>query len=81
MECVIRHHRTSASKHQLLNKRNQDTVAASYNAVGALNYFVGSRSSKINLLVAFNSSGVKEEELRTLFPGRRGPPRSRVFAF
>ena len=62
MACVIQHHRTLALKHQLLNKRKQDTVAASYNAVGGLNYFVGRRSSKINLLAVFNWSGVFEKK-------------------
>jgi hypothetical protein len=67
---IIEH---QALKHQPLNKRKQGTVAASYNAVGGLNHFVGRRSSKINLLAAFNSSGVFKKELRTLFPARRGP--------
>ena len=71
--------KTPALKHQLLNKRKQDTVAASYNAVGALNYFVGRTSSKINLLVAFNSSGVFQRRRASYaFSRTTRPPRSRV---
>jgi hypothetical protein len=81
MACVIQHHRTLALKHQLLNKRKQDTVAASYNAVGGLNYFVGRRSSKINLLAVFNWSGVFEKKSFVRFSRTTRPPRFRVLHF
>jgi hypothetical protein len=57
MACVIQHRRTLALRHHLLIKRKKDIVAASYNAVDALNFFVGRRSSKINQ----SASGIRFE--------------------
>jgi hypothetical protein len=57
MACVIQHRRTLALRHHLLIKRKKDIVAASYNAVDALNFFVGHRSSKINQ----SASGIRFE--------------------
>lgn len=51
------HRRTLALRHHLLIKRKKDIVAASYNAVDALNFFVGHRSSKINQ----SASGIRFE--------------------